>query len=891
MNPVGSVWQKWDLHIHTPASFHWNGKRLHEHTPQECEQMCRAIVERMNAVDVCAFCIMDYWTFDGYLVLRDYLGHHPGESANRIFPGIELRLDAPTDYRLNTHVLFSDDVPPESLQHFLAHLKLTGPNGKPPSRQNFIDVARSYDAGKLRHHGYSPPDKADDAKMLDLGIKTAVVTRESLRQAINVVGEDRCIIVQPYDTSDGLEDLDWQRHPYTDSELMKWAHCFETRDRIHVDLFLGAGHPTKPHVGAEFIDNLGGCPKPVFSGSDAHRITDYGVYPSERITWLKAQPTFQGLKQVCHEAGLRCYIGKLPPKLAHIAQNPTKYMRRLGIEKDANSALEEHWFDGIEIELNPGLIAIIGNKGSGKSALADILALAANAHCGDMEFLTAARFRAAVNKAKHFKATLSWADGTTVPVNLNEDPDPLQPERATYLPQHFIENLCNEIATGNETNFEKELKKVIFSHVPEEKRLHKTTLDELLGYTVAAHRRAITQLKATLKTTNEEIIQIEREIGDETLKTYRTALALKESELEAHERTRPAAAAEPHDDPADAQAQERATALARKQQELADVQTRLAAAKGERTAAIAREAVLARLGGHLDNFETAHDAFVAEHEEEFASAGISINDVVSVTINRDTLTAAAAAVKHGLQELTALIAGTDAAKGLETLAADCSTAIGAMQAALNAPQKAYQAYLAELACWQSRRDDIVGAADKPDSIEYLKARIERAEHILPAELARLREQRREHVRAIHRELLAIRDAYQEIYEPVQQIAAQATFAKESLQLQFDAFLTPHRFEEDFFDFIHRNRKGTFYGEDDSRKAVRDILEPHDVNTINGIIGFVDSLMYALAGSGEDGHREYATVQSQLRANKKIGDLYDFIFGLDYLEPRYTLKLG
>jgi len=28
--PRGSEWRQWDLHIHTPASFHWQGERLTE---------------------------------------------------------------------------------------------------------------------------------------------------------------------------------------------------------------------------------------------------------------------------------------------------------------------------------------------------------------------------------------------------------------------------------------------------------------------------------------------------------------------------------------------------------------------------------------------------------------------------------------------------------------------------------------------------------------------------------------------------------------------------------------------------------------------------------------------------------------------------------------------
>ena len=70
-NTVGSIWRKWDLHVHTPASFHWEGEKLEEHSSAEREHLCRAILARMNSLDVISFCIMDYWTFDGYILLRE----------------------------------------------------------------------------------------------------------------------------------------------------------------------------------------------------------------------------------------------------------------------------------------------------------------------------------------------------------------------------------------------------------------------------------------------------------------------------------------------------------------------------------------------------------------------------------------------------------------------------------------------------------------------------------------------------------------------------------------------------------------------------------------------------------------------------------------------------
>lgn len=891
MKSVGSIWRKWDLHIHTPASFHWPGKKLGDQTDEERKTTCRAIIERVNSLDVDAFCIMDYWTFDGYLAVRAYLEQNPGCTKKKIFPGVELRLEAPTNHRLNTHVLFDDSILNETLAHFLARLCMGNPAGRPPSRQNFIDLGRGYDAGKLRQHGFAPDDKTNDEKMLLLGMQTAVVTRESLENAVELVGPDRCIVIQPYDTSDGLEDLDWKRHPYSDSYLMKMADMFETRHPVHVDLFLGFGHPDKPTLGSEFIENLGGEPKPVVSGSDAHALDKYGVYPSNRITWLKAQPTFAGLRQVCHEPSIRCFIGTAPPKRDHVAQNPTKYMRSLQIEKIAGSSLADDWFDGIDVELNPGLIAIIGNKGTGKSALADILALTGNSHCPELEFLTAKRFRKGGNVAQYFRATLTWADGKSAPVTLDEDADMDQPERVRYLPQQFIENLCNEIEIGG-GSFERELKKVIFSHVPEDRRLKKATLDELIDYTVGAHRKAVSQMQTKLHGINVDILRVERDISEDMIKSYRTALSLKQAERDAHDQTRPKEKAAPADEGQTDAEKKTAEDLASAQAEQTQINEQLTPLKAERSALVAKKALLERLGGHLDNLESWYAEFLDQNAAEFEQADLALADIASLAVNRDPVNSQVSATNDRLAEIAALVSGSNHVKGLEEKADEIAKRIVRLQNDLGARQREYQAYLTDLQRWQARRADIEGTPDKPDTIQYLTARIKAAEETLPTTLATLKDQRKQLLREIHAELLKIRTVYQELYKPVQQmVSASNAFTKERLQLDFDAYLSAPRFEDDFLEYIHRNKVGNFYGEEESRRAVRKILGTHDFNSTDEVVAFVDEVMAALTTVDRAGTKETITIQSQLKSAKRMDDLYDFIFGLRYLEPRYALKLG
>jgi ABC-type lipoprotein export system ATPase subunit len=897
MNTVGSVWKKWDLHIHTPASFHWKGKRFQDQTHTERDQACKDIIDRINELDVAAFCIMDYWTFEGYLTLREYIVRNPGVTSKRIFPGMEFRLEAPTDYRLNAHVLLNDELDSETLRAFVMHLKLSGPNGKPPTRPNFIELGRRYDDGKLKLHGFKAEDKADEHKMHQLGRMTAEISRDSLKEAISQVGDENCLFILPYDTSDGVEDLEWKCHPYADSTLMRWADCFEAREQTKVDLFLGFGHPTKPQIGTDFINNLGGYPKPVFSGSDAHEISKYGVYPSNRVTWLKAQPTFKGLRQVCHEPALRCHIGERPAKLHHLDQNPTKYIRTLKLDKVNGSSLDEHWFTGKEILLNPGLIAIIGNKGSGKSALADILALAGNSHCSSMEFLNDDRFRGAGNKAKHFTATITWADGTDLNVNLGQDADLQQPERIRYLPQHFIEDLCNEIATGNETKFGKELRKVIFSHVPDEKQLGMGTLDELLDYIIEARRQAFAQIQQTLYSLNETIVRNEQEMSEDTLKSYQTSLALKQSELDAFDKTPIDVVEKPKEDEKDEATKETVRQIDLKRTEIISIKTQIDQAKKERLEAIAEQATLKRLGGHVLNFEESYKTFVAERSEEFEEAGFKLTDIVSVTVNQTPLVEAVAANSGRLNAIQELIEGKiatgdePAILGLEAISKQLEESITKLQQGLDAPQKAYQAYLKEVEARNARRALIIGAAEKVDTIEYYKDRIKRATEVLPIELAAFVEERRSIVRKLHTEILAMRAAYEELYAPVQKIASEAATATNSIQLEFDASVATTSFESNFLDFIHRGRKGSFYGEDESRAAIRGLLKSHNFNNTESVIAFTDAVLKALSEVERDGDKEAVQISSQLRDKKKLTELYDFLFGLDYLDIRYNLRLG
>src|SRR5439155_19407013 len=98
--------------------------------------------------------------------------------------------------------------------------------------------------------------------------------------------------------------------------------------------------------------------------SDAHSFsnTEQNTRIGHCYTWIKADTTFDGLRQVRQAPDERIYLGEIPPKKQLVTDHPTKFIKRVDVHRKTNSPLAERWFDNT-VPLNPDLVAIIANKG------------------------------------------------------------------------------------------------------------------------------------------------------------------------------------------------------------------------------------------------------------------------------------------------------------------------------------------------------------------------------------------------------------------------------------------------------------------------------------------------------------------------------------------------
>lgn len=889
----GSEWRKWDLHIHTPASFHWDGEKLSSamNSPADIA-LIDEMIDALNAAEPAVFAIMDYWTFDGWFALKNRLSQPNAPKLEKtVFPGIELRLMSPMKERLNAHVLFSDKITDQELRDFKSNLLVEFPGSKSKKLSNdaLIEYARFVQSEKLKYHAL---DEAkvhnDDSYALEAGSKIAEISCESYKNAISELADNKAIGFMPFDTSDGLTGIKRNEHYAYVLGLFKTSPIFETRD---IDLWT-AFSGIKTEKNSKWFDNfqiaLNNIPRLAVSGSDAHRFIGeagnndkrgYGDYPSDKITWIKADPTFEGLLQAIKEPAKRSFIGKQPPKVKLFNENKSFFLDKLEINKTADSTLTDEWLNNTQLNLNSDLVAIIGNKGNGKSALADIIALLGNSKQSQhFSFLKTNRFRGKTGEpAKYFTAKSTWCDGTEQTKNLNEDPATESVEFVKYIPQGHFEELCNAHVSGKSDAFEKELRSVIFSHTEDTIRLGALDFDQLIEQQEGALQNRIDGIRNELKSINKQITSIEEQMLPEKRKQIEELLTHKHRLIEEHNKVKPEEVIQPTNKLSHEQ-QEASKELDEISKELEINKTKKENNDIElKKLAEKRKAALNVLEG-ISIVKRSAESFIKSFKEDAELVGLNISEIIKIEINEQLISDAKNRISESESELRA------ENQKIEEQNIKLIKRRTPLSANLDLPQKKYQDYLIQLKEWKEKRAIIFGNSESPDTLEGLKHRKEQLDR-LPERRNSLQDSRLEKTSEIFDLLDEKRSNREKLFQPIQELIHSNSLIRDEYKLQFKAELnsTSNSISNKLFSLV-KQAVGEFRGSSESEAVIKNLVDKYHFNDKKSLLRFVNELYEKLenAAGGQSG------IFSILRKDCTSDEVYDFIFSLDYLKPRYTL---
>ena len=856
----GSEWRKWDLHIHAPCTKLSNGYEK-KNGEINWDRFCSFIHDS----DVVAFGVADYFSLDGFFTFKSHYFSMFPDCCKAFFPNLELRLNESVNKsveQIDYHIIFRSDLSKETADKFLSHLKTQ------------ISLTSNV---KLCCSELKTTADFEMATVTRIDIETALADTFGDKATWN----NNVITIVPANNNGIRADSASKRKMNIADEIDKFSDAFFGNPN-NVNYFLSTDR-------FEYKDHKS-HPKPVFSGCDAHNFNDLQAWLgcqvfnesySKYITWIKADLTFEGLQQVLLQPEERVYIGDIPPSLDRVNKNKQNYISSVTVNRIANARNKtETWFD-LDLPLNSGLVSIIGNKGSGKSAISDIIGHFA--HCKTMEyasFLNPDRFRKGTKGyAQDYEGHLTWYDGQVdEKVNLHGFSKSIVIENAQYLPQRHIENICNDLGSG----FRDEINRVIFSYIDNTERGNASNLEQLIQQKSVAIGEAIDARQKELEVINRDIIVLEEKLVSSYINSQKEGLSKCEDKLERHKKNKPE---EVKNDPANndpVYVRELETINNR----IADINTQ-----------ISEESLrLTDLNIEIDAL-TATQIRVANCKTEVAK------------INRELLEASS---KYGIIDLQIesnfdvplkkitdridefLVEKRQILKMLDSSdSADVSLSLykklgveksekDKLISTSDSKEKAYQKYIDDLKSWEVQIKNIEGSKNEADTLEFYKKEVEYVENHLNSEYQSLCAARIEKIKSIFDLKVEIATIYSTIYSPIEkQLNQLVGDTDDRINFASELSLSNINIGEELLAYINKTFSGIFNGTFAASSKMAVLIKETDFNTWDSTKFLVLNVLRVVSDDMDS-------------ASKKIKDKEEFygkLCELKYVNAQYNLKVG
>jgi ABC-type cobalamin/Fe3+-siderophores transport system ATPase subunit len=405
--PKGSDWRKWDLHVHTPQS------SLQNLYGGDWEAYLSAIEAFGDEVAVIG--VTDYCTITGYEKLLAYREKGRISNIEAIFPNIEFRITPETqkDKGVNIHLIIN----PAAADHV-----------------SKIRNALARLTFRYEEQNYS----CSDQQLTELGIAVAGPSsaERNLREGINQFKpsfeqfeswlrnetwlRENVVIVASNSSGDGISGLRDSGLLAVRQNMYRLIDAIFSGNPQDRDYFQGLGSDSKADVIAKYGKLL-----PCLHGSDAHELAKIFRPDHDRFCWIKADPTFAGLKQILYDHS-RVKIQKTSPNI----KTPYQYIEHVRFTDRSGKLL----FSGQPVHFSPDLNAIIGGKSSGKSLLLYHMARAINS--SEVSEKIRLTKQAVYDELNNIDVEVTWGNGEVSSLH-GEDSRPV-----TYIPQLYVNHLA-----------------------------------------------------------------------------------------------------------------------------------------------------------------------------------------------------------------------------------------------------------------------------------------------------------------------------------------------------------------------------------------------------------------------------------------------------------------
>lgn len=358
----GSEWRQWDLHLHTPSS-----PSDYENASITNEDIIQALIEN----NISAVAITDHNVID---VERIKELQKLGEPASiTIFPGIELRGEYGKE-PINYIGIFPEDC---DVQHVKDELYAK------------LDLNKKRKGGRTEDELYCTLEKGTQ-EIHSLGGLVSIHAGKKSNSIECIPNTLPSSMAQKQDIAENVDIF----------ELGKSADAADYNKIVFKKLNRSY---------------------PMIVASDNHNIKKYnfGGNKDAKSCWIKADTTFEGLKQIVYEPTERVQLQDLMP-------DPKEDYRVID-----RITFDDPSFTKSEIQFNQNLNSIIGSRSSGKSTLLNHIA-----HSVDPIQVQQRGLEGPAKGREWSNLVVHWRDGSHSMADTDDD------KGIVFIPQNYINSLA-----------------------------------------------------------------------------------------------------------------------------------------------------------------------------------------------------------------------------------------------------------------------------------------------------------------------------------------------------------------------------------------------------------------------------------------------------------------
>jgi hypothetical protein len=831
----GAEWRKWDLHFHTPSSYDYKDKSVADEN----------IIKVLSESDISVVAITDHHIIDTDRIAN--LQNLAKKKEITVLPAIEFLSDSRGDEPVHFIGFFSEDC---NLSHIWGQIK------------NRTSISKIEGESKNINEVYC--DLIETTKLIhELGGIVSIHAGSKSNSIENITHSLPHSAAQKEDIAENIDIF----------ELGKEDDVTGYKSEV-----------------IKFLENKFNKTHPLILCTDNHNINDYKI---KQDCWIKADPTFAGLKQILNEPDGRVFIGDKPPIFTRVANNRTKYIKKLKISSiDSYDGKYGKWFEDVSIPFNKELVAIIGHKGSGKSAIADIISLCSNYHDDDdFSFLTSKKFLEKNGQiADNFRATLAWESGYEDPKGLYDTPEATEEKGVKYLPQGQFERLTNEIETASE--FQKEIEKVVFSHIDDSEKYGTHSFSELIEFKKNTLESELVGLYKDIESFNSKIIKLE----EKNTKVYKTEtenkLKKKEDELKAL--VEPPVVSDPNEDPEKKKQSEAIISNINKlKEDIEKLETENEDKAEEKKATLINLKNLKDTKKEVELKSVEIAQFISGKKEKLSLFKIDFDKLISLKTDFTGLDKHISDQEKKLDDIK-IILGEKASKEnkqpVSKQIEENQKKLKDEQAKLDTEQKKYQEYLNAKKLWEKEKEKIVGNDSTPETITYYKKEIEYLTDEIKTELNGKYEDRRNIVRNIFKKKQEVIAIYKDVKSRISDIINENAENLKDYKIEIAASLVKQTdFNTHFFSCINHGKMGTYYSKEGAEKELLGFVSDINFDDEDSVISFLNTVVDSICHDKRSGQEN-----AERLPNEQIHDvsgLYNYLFKLEFIDFNYQLRQG